>query len=74
MNADRLSRPYRDVAADWHGGQCTPLYFYASTGTIFDGIVEEIDECLKGVGGSLAETRRLVALRRFVISVLDGAA
>ena len=40
-------RPYRDLAADWHGGQWSPMYAYASTGNIVDGLVAEIDECIR---------------------------
>lgn len=39
----------RDVASDWHGGQGSALYAYASTGTIKSGIVQEIDACIRGI-------------------------
>jgi hypothetical protein len=37
---------HRVTAADWHGGQGSALYAYASTGTVVDGLVTEIRECL----------------------------
>lgn len=38
-------RPYRDLAGDWHGGMCSALYAYASTGSIIEGLDTEILEC-----------------------------
>lgn len=37
---------FRVLAADWHGGQSSAMYAYASTGTIVDGLIREIDECV----------------------------
>lgn len=37
---------YRSTAADWHGGQSSPLYAYASTGAVVAGIDGEIRDCL----------------------------
>lgn len=36
----------KNVAAEWNGGQTTALYALSATGTIVDGILEEIDGCL----------------------------
>lgn len=40
----------RKVASDWHGGQASPLYAYASTGTITNGLTREIRSCLREAG------------------------
>jgi hypothetical protein len=32
----------REVASDWHGGQWSPLYAFASSGTLVEGITDEI--------------------------------
>jgi hypothetical protein len=40
---------HRQTAADWHGGQSSPLYAYASTGTVVTGIDTEIRSCLAHV-------------------------
>lgn len=37
---------HRLTAGDWHGGQSSPLYAYASTGAITVGLVTEIQECI----------------------------
>lgn len=37
---------HRQTAAEWHGGQSSPLYAFASTGNVVPGIVEEIEVCL----------------------------
>jgi hypothetical protein len=37
----------RRVAADWHGGQSTPLYAFASSGAVVEGVAEEIEACLE---------------------------
>jgi hypothetical protein len=40
---------HRSTAADWHGGQWTALYAYASTGTVLWGLDQEIRDCLDQV-------------------------
>ncbi len=40
---------HQQTAADWHGGQWSALYAYASTGTVLDGLDHEIWECLDHV-------------------------
>lgn len=44
---ERTDVDWRTIASWWHGGQFTPLYAFTSTGTIVDGLVEEIESCLK---------------------------
>lgn len=47
MEIDRDEQAeHRQTAADWHGGQNSPLYAYASTGTVTEGLLGEIDDCL----------------------------
>ena len=38
-------KPLSQIAAEWHSGQHSALYSYASTGTIWPGITDEIREC-----------------------------
>lgn len=40
---DRLPRHPQEVAADWHGGQRSGLYSYASTGTVSPAALREVD-------------------------------
>src|SRR5262245_39790477 len=37
---------HRQTAADWHGGQDSALYAYASTGTVVTGLAGEIEDCI----------------------------
>ena len=37
---------HRQTAAEWHGGQSSRLYAFASSGNVVPGIVEEIEVCL----------------------------
>lgn len=46
---------YREIAADWHGGQASALYAYASSGTIVPGLSMEIRRAMtenRTYGGS----------------------
>lgn len=47
----------RKIASEWHGGQWSPLYALASTGSIVEGITSEISHCLRDI-----ETRAFIAL------------
>jgi hypothetical protein len=38
----------RAIASAWHGGMSSPLYAFASSGAIVDGIEREIRECMDG--------------------------
>lgn len=33
----------RRIASEWHGGQSSPLYAFASSGTVLPGVVEEVE-------------------------------
>lgn len=35
----------RQLAYDWHGGQWSPLYAFASSGAITEGLASEADRC-----------------------------
>jgi hypothetical protein len=63
---------YRSIASEWHGGQASPLYAFASSGQIPDAWegLREIDQCLKGLHRGnyspeeiATEEPRLLALR-----------
>lgn len=43
---DLEGHDHRRTAADWHGGQRSPLGAYASTGTVARGLDGEITDCL----------------------------
>lgn len=38
---------FRAIAANWHGGMSSPLYAYASTGSLVEGVVLEVVENLQ---------------------------
>lgn len=46
---------FRQLAAEWHNGQDSALYAYASTGTILPTLASEIQACLK----SAAKTEQI---------------
>ena len=37
---------FRALAAAWHGGATSALYAYASTGTVIDGLTDEVADAL----------------------------
>lgn len=41
-----IQKSLQTIAAEWHNGQDTALYAYASTGTVQPGLALEINECL----------------------------
>lgn len=41
-----MNDEHRQTAARWHGGQSSPLYAYASTGTVVAGVDREIRDCV----------------------------
>lgn len=49
---------YRELASQWHGGQCSALYSYASTGTALPSLSSEIVECLS-LASTVKERREL---------------
>lgn len=38
---------FRALAADWHGGQASALYAFASTGTVVPGLTREVEQCIR---------------------------
>lgn len=58
----------RLIASEWHGGQWTNLYSFASTGTVRDtkGLVSEIRDCMPYANAT--ERKRLQMLADFVLS------
>ena len=44
----------RETAAAWHGGQWSPLYAFASTGTVREDVLSEVDECIASLEGDRA--------------------
>ena len=59
----------RRIAYDWHGGQSSPLYAFASSGLVADlpALVAEIDDCKRY--GLSTQLRELDQLRRFVLAM-----
>lgn len=59
----------RRIAYDWHGGQSSPLYAFASSGLVADlsALVAEIDDCKRY--GLSAQLRELDQLKRFVLAM-----
>jgi len=60
---------YQLTASDWHGGQCSALYSFASTGRVWSAehrrkLKAEIADCL--TEAELAERRKLTELMGFV--------
>jgi hypothetical protein len=45
---------YRELASQWHGGQSSPLYAYASTGTRIEGLEAEVKHAFRVAGGKEA--------------------
>lgn len=59
----------RGIAAQWHGGQATALYAFASTGTIQRRVLREIDDNLQGTESARA-VKDLRALAEYCRTVL----
>ncbi len=68
----------RAIAADWHGGQWSPLYSFASSGSLAkvagaigetEGIVRDIE---RGIGEE-SEAPRLVALLEYLKAAFGEA-
>ena len=59
----------RRIAYDWHGGQSSPMYAFASSGLVADlpALVAEIDDCKRY--GLSTQLRELDQLRRFVLAM-----
>lgn len=55
------------IATNWHSGQTSALYAYASTQSILPGLTREIRECLKG-----AKARDQADLYRLYVNTAPG--
>lgn len=40
------------VASEWHGGQWTALYAFASTGSIVEGVLAEVEQCIRDIAAN----------------------
>lgn len=47
----------REIAADWHGGQASALYAYASTGSLVPGLSMEVRRCMSEIEARRARGR-----------------
>jgi hypothetical protein len=61
---DEISERY--VASLWHGGQFSPLYAFASSGTIIDGLESEIEADLQNSSASATDLAQLRELRDYL--------
>lgn len=60
------------IAAEWHSGQTSALYAYASTGTIEPGIAKEIRSCVPSAKAKeLAELLRLYVATAPILGIRD---
>ncbi len=60
---------YRELAGQWHGGQWSSLYAFASTGTVQPSLASEIVECFEMVKSTDEPTRELRRLESFYATV-----
>lgn len=66
-----LANNARRVAYEWHGGQSSPLYQFASSGVVINhgALLNEIAECMRqaqGEGYRNSDRTELERLRRYV--------
>lgn len=52
------------IASEWHGGQTSALYIYASTGTVTPRLRREIVECF-----TQAKQKELAELKRLFVAI-----
>lgn len=53
------------LAEDYHGGQWTPLYAFASSGSVVCGLAHEIFSCIKIAQKQNAHEKEILALKEF---------
>jgi hypothetical protein len=56
---------YREIASQWHGGQSSALYAYASTETRIEGLEAEVKRCLQ-LADSAKEYRKLASFYAYI--------
>ena len=59
-----MIKSLQTIAAEWHNGQSSALYAYASTGTIKAGLRREICECFPA-----AKPKELCDLQRLYVAI-----
>jgi len=66
MKAKNFQAPksLQTIAGDWHGGQSSALYAYASAGQVMSGLTQEIVSCF-----SLARAKEKTDLQRLYVAV-----
>jgi hypothetical protein len=74
MNLAQRLESMREIAYDWHGGQDSPLYSFASTGKVWDKehqakLLAEIDDN-NGAAETEQDAARLLKLRKYIDSVV----
>ena len=60
---NQVPKSLQTIAGEWHGGQNSALYAYASSGTIQSALYREIRECFP-----LARPRELTELQRLYVA------
>lgn len=69
--AQRVAESFRHLYA-WHAGKLSPLYCFASTGVMLEGLLDEIRRCEQAGKTWASFTQRtwadLDALKRYVIA------
>jgi hypothetical protein len=66
MSVTITEKTARRIASEWHGGQTSLLYAFASSGAIVSGIRSEIAQCLAWCKDHNALTYELELLRAYV--------
>ena len=56
------------VAFGWHSGKWSPLYAFASTGTLLPGLLAEVHECMAISGLTVLDREDLDALERYILN------
>ena len=56
---------YREIASQWHGGQSSALYAYASTESKVPGLEAEVKRCLK-LATSAKEKSKLASFYAYI--------
>lgn len=67
----------RTIASNWHGGQASPLYAFASSGAIVPGIIREIRNNIRSIrdnesGLSYGDGNREIGYLADLINYVQG--
>jgi hypothetical protein len=63
-NMKNSLKSLQTIAGEWHGGQTSALYAYASTGTVLNSLIREIKECFP-----FAKPKELSELQRLYVNI-----